>query len=51
MPTGSRLGKVTKLGKLPLNLFGAVYYDPFTYDDASSNTWSWKLNLTVLFPK
>jgi hypothetical protein len=51
MPMGPRVGKVFKLGKLPLNLFGAVYYDPFTWDDASTNVWSWKLNLTVLFPK
>jgi hypothetical protein len=51
MPTGSRLGKVTKLGKLPLNLFGAFCYDPMTHNDASSNTWSFKVNLTVLFPK
>jgi len=51
MPMGPAVGKVLKLGKLPLNVFGAVYYDPFTYDDASSNTWSAKINVTLLFPK
>jgi len=51
MPTGPRVGKVVKLGKLPLNLFTAVYYDPMTHNDASSNTWSWKVNVTVLFPE
>ena len=51
MPMGPRVGKVMKLGKLPVNLFGAVYYDPMTHDDATSNTWSFKLNLTFLFPE
>jgi len=51
MPTGPAVGKVFKLGKLPLNFFTAVYYDPMTHNDASSNTWAWKVNLTVLFPK
>jgi len=51
MPTGPRVGKVVKLGNLPLNLFTAVYYDPFTHDDAQTNVWTWKVNLTVLFPK
>jgi hypothetical protein len=51
MPMGPAVGKVFKLGKLPLNAFTGVYYDPFTHDDASTNVWSWKLNLTVLFPK
>jgi hypothetical protein len=51
MPMGPRVGKVMKLGKLPVNMFGAVYYDPMTHDDATSNTWSLKLNMTFLFPK
>ena len=51
MPMGPAVGKVFKLGKLPLNAFTGVYYDPMTHDDASSNTWSWKLNVTALFPK
>jgi hypothetical protein len=51
MPTGPAVGKVFKLGKLPLNAFTGVYYDPMTHNDASSNTWSFKVNLTVLFPK
>jgi len=51
MPTGPRVGKVVKLGKLPLNLFTAFYYDPMRHDDAQTNVWTWKVNLTVLFPK
>jgi hypothetical protein len=45
------LGKVFKIGKLPLNLYSGIYYDPMTHNDQSSNTWSWKVNLTLLFPK
>jgi hypothetical protein len=51
MPTGPVLGKVFKLGKMPLNLYSGVYYDPMRHDDASTNVWSWKVNLTLLFPK
>ena len=51
MPMGPRVGKVMKFGKQPVNIFGAVYYDPMTHNDASSNTWSFKLNMTFLFPE
>jgi hypothetical protein len=51
MPTGPVLGKVFKLGKMPVNLYSGIYYDPMKHDDQSSNTWSWKVNLTLLFPK
>jgi hypothetical protein len=51
MPTGPAVGKVFKLGKMPINFYTGVYYDPMTHNDASSNTWSWKVNLTFLFPK
>jgi hypothetical protein len=51
MPMGPRVGRVLKLGSQPVNIFGAVYYDPMTHDDASSNTWAFKLNMTFLFPE
>jgi hypothetical protein len=51
MPMGPVVGKVFKIGKMPVNLYSGIYYDPFTHNDASSNTWSWKVNLTFLFPK
>ena len=31
MPTDPVVGKVLKLGKLPLNLFTGFYCDPFTF--------------------
>lgn len=51
MPTDPVVGKVLKLGKLRLDFFTGVYYDPFTHDDASTNVWSWKVSFTALFPK
>jgi hypothetical protein len=51
LPTGPRVGKVLKLGKLPLNLFGAVYYDPASPDTVSAPKWSFKFNITFLFPE
>jgi hypothetical protein len=51
MPMGPVVGKVAKIGKLPINMFAGVYYDPMTHNDATSNTWSFKLNMTFLFPE
>jgi len=51
LPTGPVVGKVLKLGKLPLNLFGAVYYDPVSPDTVSTPKWSFKFNVTLLFPE
>ena len=48
---GPRLGKVTKFGKQPVNLFGQVTYNPLDHDDIVSTEWSFKINLTMLFPK
>ena len=37
------------MGKQPVNMFGAVYYDP---NSAGANAkWTAKINLTLLFPK
>jgi hypothetical protein len=49
LPTGPRVGKVMKLGSQPVNLFGAVYYNPNS--DGPTSTWTAKINLTLLFPK
>jgi hypothetical protein len=51
MQTGPRVGKVLKLGKMPINIFGAVYYDPYQEDDSPSAKWTAKFNITFLFPK
>jgi hypothetical protein len=47
---GPQVGKVTKLGKMPVKLFGAFYYNP--EDDAGPTAeWTAKVNITFLFPK
>lgn len=49
LPTGPRLGRVMKIGKQPVNLFGAVYYDP---NSAGANAeWTAKINFTLIFPE
>ncbi len=48
-PLGLRVGKVTKIGKQPVNLFGEVFNTP--WDDGASSEWSVKLSFTLLFPK
>ena len=48
---GPRVGKVTKFGKQPVNLFGAIYYNPLDNDDEVAAEWTFKVNLTLLFPK
>ena len=47
---GPQLGKVTKIGKQPVKMFGAVYYNP---EDNAGPTpeWTAKFGLTLLFPK
>jgi hypothetical protein len=46
---GGRLGRVMKLGKQPVNLFGQATYNP--NDDIVAPEWTLKVNLTLLFPK
>jgi hypothetical protein len=47
---GPLLGKVTKIGKQPVKMFGAVYYNP--EDDAGPTPeWTARFGLTLLFPK
>jgi len=48
-PLGLRLGRVTKIGKQPVNLMGEVFSSP--WDDGASSEWSVKLSFTLLFPK
>jgi hypothetical protein len=48
---GPRVGKVMKFGKQPVNLFGQVTWNPLDNDDQVSSEWTFKLNLTMLFPK
>ena len=48
---GPRVGRVMKFGKQPVNLFGQVTYNPLDNDDQVAAEWSFKINLTLLFPK
>jgi len=48
---GPRVGKVTKFGKQPVNLFGQITYNPLDHDDEVAADWTFKVNLTLLFPK
>ena len=48
---GPRVGRVMKFGKQPVNLFGQVTYNPIDYNDQVAPEWSFKVNLTLLFPK
>jgi hypothetical protein len=40
-----------KFGKQPVNLFGQVTYNPIDYNDQVAPEWTFKVNLTLLFPK
>jgi len=47
---GGQVGRVMKLGKQPVKLFGEVLYNP--EDDNGPNAeWSVKANITFLLPK
>ena len=47
---GGRVGKVTKIGKQPVNLFGQATYNSEDHDNEISPEWTYKVNLTFLFP-
>jgi hypothetical protein len=47
---GPQVGRVFKLGKLPVKLFGQVAYNPQN-DAGSIPEWTFKINLTLLFPE
>jgi hypothetical protein len=48
---GPKVGRVMKLGKQPVNVFGAVYYNPIDNDNAVSAEWTIKAGITFLFPE
>lgn len=49
MPIGPRLGKTTKIGSQPMNIFAGVYYNPM--DTTGTAEWTFKLSLSFLFPE
>lgn len=48
---GPVLGRVFKIGKLPVKLFGAAYYNPTEPDDGPAAEWTAKVGITALFPE
>ena len=48
---GGRLGKVMKFGAQPVNLFGQATYNSEDHDDEVSAEWTFKINITFLFPE
>jgi len=48
---GPRVGRVMKFGKQPVNLFGQVTYNPLDNDNEVASELTFKVNLTLLFPK
>lgn len=49
LPIGPRLGKTTKIGDQPVNIFMGAYYNP--EDTAGTAEWTFKLSLSLLFPR
>ncbi len=47
---GAQVGRVQKLGKLPVKWFAEVLYNPED-DNGPTDEWTAKVNLTFLFPK
>jgi hypothetical protein len=48
---GGRVGKITKFGNQPVNLFGGINYNPNDDTDEIAPEWAYKFNITFLFPK
>jgi hypothetical protein len=48
---GGRLGKVTKFGGQPVDLWGGVYANPIDKDNTVSGRWTFKLNIAFLLPE
>ena len=49
LPIGVRVGRVTKFGQQPINIFVEPFYD--VSGNNLGNEWGVKLNLTLLFPE
>ncbi|MHC4922185.1 MAG: hypothetical protein ACYTKC_21670, partial [Planctomycetota bacterium] len=49
IPLGLRLGRVTKLGQQPVNIFVEPFYD--VSGNNKGNEWGVKLSFTLLFPE
>jgi hypothetical protein len=47
---GPQVGRVFKIGKQPVKMFGAVYHNPID-DGGATAKWTAKIGLTFLFPE
>ena len=47
---GPKVGRVFRIGKQPVKMFGAVYHNPID-DGGATAKWTAKIGLTLLFPK
>jgi hypothetical protein len=50
VPFGAGIGKIIKLGKLPLNGQVSGYYNAIRPDDPASPNWQLRIQLAFLFP-
>lgn len=50
MPINTRVGRVTKLGEQPVNIFLEPFYTPAGLRSGPASQWGVKLNITLLFP-
>jgi hypothetical protein len=49
-PLNLRIGKVTKIGKQPVNMFIQPFWTPSGFHKGQAAEWGIKFNLTLLFP-
>jgi hypothetical protein len=47
---GPQVGRVFKIGKRPVKMFGAIYYNPES-DNGATPKWTAKVGITFLFPE
>lgn len=51
IPINARIGKITKLGEQPMNVFLEPFYTPEGFRKGPASQWGIKLNVTLLFPE
>ncbi len=51
IPVGGAVGRVFHIGKQPMNIFAQSWYNPVESDRGASPNYTFKLNVTFLFPE
>ena len=49
VPIGAGVGKIVRIGKLPVNVQGSAYYNVVRPDNAAE--WQLRLQVQLLFPR